>query len=68
MFVAVSIFVGQGMPREPSLALGGSPALRRVLTSEDRFAPIGGVTFLFGIVFGFLTAITGDFALSRPGC
>jgi uncharacterized membrane protein len=40
-------------------------ALRRVLAAEDRFAPVGGVMFLLGIVFGFLTAIVGDFDLTQ---
>jgi uncharacterized membrane protein len=35
------------------------------LAAEDRFAPVGGAMFLLGIVFGFLTAITGDFDLTQ---
>jgi hypothetical protein len=38
---------------------------KRVLTAEDRFAPVGGGNFLLRIVFGFLTAITGDFDLAQ---
>jgi uncharacterized membrane protein len=65
MFVAVSIFVGQGMLSGAVARSGDVPALRRVLASEDRFAPIGGAMFILGIVFGFLTAITGDFDLTQ---
>jgi uncharacterized membrane protein len=65
MFVAVSIFVGQGMLSGAVARSGDVRALRRVLAVEDRFAPIGGGMFLLGIVFGFLTAITGDFDLTQ---
>ena len=65
MFSAVSIFVGQGMLSGAVARSGDVPALRRVLASEDRFAPIGGAMFMLGIVFGFLTAITGDFDLTQ---
>ncbi|MGH2680221.1 MAG: DUF2269 family protein [Actinomycetota bacterium] len=65
MFVAVSIFVGQGMLSSAVARSGDVPALRRVLGAEDRFAPIGGAMFVLGIVFGFLTAITGDFDLTQ---
>ena len=65
MFVAVSIFVGQGMLSGVVARSGDARALRRVLAAEDRFAPIGGAMFLLGIVFGFVTAITGDFDLTR---
>jgi uncharacterized membrane protein len=65
MFVAVSIFVGQGMLSGAVARSGDVPALRRVLAAEDRFAPIGGAMFLLGVVFGFLTAITGDFDLTQ---
>jgi uncharacterized membrane protein len=65
MFVAVSIFVGQGMVSGAVARSGDVPALRRVLASEDRFAPVGGAMFVLGIVFGFLTAITGDFDLTQ---
>ena len=65
MFVAVSIFVGQGMLSGAVARSGDVPALRRVLTAEDRFAPIGGAMFILGIVFGFLTAITGDIDLTQ---
>jgi uncharacterized membrane protein len=65
MFVAVSIFVGQGMLSGAVARSGDVHALRRVLAAEDRFAPIGGAIFLLGIVFGFLTAITGDFDLTQ---
>src|SRR5688572_33508903 len=65
MFVAVSIFVGQGMLSGAVARSGDVPALRGVLATEDRFAPIGGAMFILGIVFGFLTAITGDFDLTQ---
>jgi uncharacterized membrane protein len=65
MFVAVSIFVGQGMLSGVIARSGDPRTLRRVLESEDRFAPIGGAMFVLGIVFGFLTAITGDFDLTE---
>ena len=65
MFVAVSIFVGQGMLSGTVARSGDVPALRRVLATEDRFAPVGGGLFILGIVFGFLTAITADLDLSQ---
>lgn len=65
MFVAVSIFVGQGMLSGVVARSGDARALRRVLESEDRFAPIGGGFFLVGIVFGFIAAMTGDFDLTQ---
>ena len=65
MFVAVSIFVGQGMLSGAVARSGDVLALRRLLAAEDRFAPIGGAMFILGIVFGFLTAITGDFDLTQ---
>jgi hypothetical protein len=65
MFLAVSIFVGQGMLSGAVARSGDVPALRRVLASEDRFAPVGGAFFLLGIVFGFLTAIVADIDLTQ---
>jgi uncharacterized membrane protein len=65
MFVAVSIFIGQGMLSGAVARSGNVRALRGVLAAEDRFAPIGGAMFLLGVVFGFLTAITGDFDLTQ---
>ena len=65
MFVAVSIFVGQGMLSGAVARSGDVVALRRVLAAEDRFAPVGGGTFLLGIVFGIIAAITGDFDLTQ---
>jgi hypothetical protein len=64
MFAAVSIFVGQGMLSGLVARSGDVRALRRVLAIEDRFAPVGGGVFLLGIVFGFVTAITGDLDLT----
>ena len=65
MFVAVSIFVGQGMLSGAVARSGDVRAVRRILAAEDRFAPIGGGLFLLGIVFGFITAITSDFDLTE---
>jgi hypothetical protein len=64
MFAAVSIFVGQGMLSGLVARSGDVRALRRVLSIEDRFAPVGGGIFLLGIVFGFITAISGDLDLT----
>lgn len=66
MFGAVSIFVGQGLL---SGAVAGSEdvrAIRRVLAAESRFGPLGGAMFVLGIVFGFITALTGDLDLTAP--
>ena len=65
MFLAVSIFVGQGMLSGAVARTGDVRAVRRILGAEDRFAPIGGAMFLLGVVFGFLTAITSDFDLTE---
>ena len=65
MFLAVSIFVGQGMLSGTVARSGDVRAIRRVLAAEDRFAPVGGGVFLLGIVFGFVTAIVGDFDLTQ---
>jgi uncharacterized membrane protein len=65
MFLAVSIFVGQGMLSGAVARTGDVRAVRRVLAAEDRFAPIGGAMFLLGVVFGFVTAITSDFDLTE---
>jgi uncharacterized membrane protein len=65
MFVAVSIFVGQGMLSGAVARSGDVRAVRRILAAEDRFAPLGGGLFLLGIVFGFITAITSDFELTE---
>lgn len=64
MFVAVSIFVGQGMLVGAVARSGDVRAVRRMLATEERFAPVGGAMFLLGIVFGFVTAIAGDFDLT----
>jgi uncharacterized membrane protein len=65
MFLAVSIFVGQGMLSGAVARSGDAAALRRVLSAEDRFAPVGGAMFLLGVVFGFVTAFTADFDLTQ---
>jgi uncharacterized membrane protein len=64
MFLAVSIFVGQGMLSGVVARSGDVAAVRRVMAAEERFAPIGGAAFVLGIVFGILAAITGDFDLT----
>jgi hypothetical protein len=63
MFAAVSIFVGQGMLEGAVARSGDVPALRRVLSAEDRFAPIGGGLFLLGIALGVVTALSGGLDL-----
>ena len=65
MFAAVSIFVGQGMLSGAVARSGDVGALRRVLATEDRFAPVGGGIFALGILFGFITAISGDLDLTQ---
>ncbi len=65
MFTAVSIFVGQGMLSGAVARSGDVLAMRRVLAAEDRFAPIGGAFFVLGVVFGFVTAIVGEFDLTQ---
>lgn len=65
MFLAVSIFVGQGMLSGVVARSGDVRALRRVLAIEDRFSPIGGAVFILGIVFGLITAIVGDYDLTQ---
>ena len=65
MFVAVSIFVGQGLLEGAVARSGNVRALRGVLAAEDRFAPIGGAILLLGVVPGFITAIVGDLDLTQ---
>jgi len=65
MFVAVSIFVGQGLLEGAVARSGNVRALRGVLAAEDRFAPIGGAILLLGVVLGFITAIVGDLDLTQ---
>jgi len=65
MFVAVSIFVGQGMLSGVVARSGDVRPIRRVLAAEDRFTPIGGGFFLLGLVFGFVTAIVAEFDLTQ---
>jgi predicted small secreted protein len=65
MFVAVSIFVGQGMLSGVVARSEDVRALRRVLAAEDRFTPIGGGFFLLGLAFGFVTAIVGEIDLTQ---
>jgi hypothetical protein len=64
MFLAVSIFVGQGMLSGVVARSGDVAAVRRVMAAEERFAPIGGAAFLLGIVFGIVAAITIAYALA----
>ncbi len=65
MFGAVSIFVGQGVLSAAIASTGDVRAIRRTLAVESRFAPAGGALFILGIVFGFITAQTGDFDLTQ---
>jgi uncharacterized membrane protein len=65
MFIAVSIFVGQGMLSSAVARSGDVAAMQRVLSAEDRFTPIGAASFLLGVVFGFVAAITGPFELTQ---
>jgi hypothetical protein len=65
MFAAVSIFVGQGVLSGAVARSGDVRALRRVPATEDRFAPVGGGIFALGILFGFITAISGDLDLTQ---
>jgi uncharacterized membrane protein len=64
LFVAVSIFVGQGMLVGAVARSGDVLAVRRMLVTEERFGPVGGAMFLLGIVFGFVTALTSDLDLT----
>jgi hypothetical protein len=65
MFVAVSIFVGQGLLEGAVARSGNVRALRGVLAAEDRFAPIGGAILLLGVLLGFITAIVGNLDLTQ---
>jgi uncharacterized membrane protein len=64
MFVAVSIFVGQGMLVGAVARSGDVRALRGILAIEAKFSSVGAAMFALGIVFGFVTAIAGDFDLT----
>jgi hypothetical protein len=66
MFSAVALFVGQGMLSAGIAQTGDVRAIRRTLAVEARFGPAGGVLFLAGIAFGFITALTGEFDLTAP--
>jgi hypothetical protein len=54
------------LPRgaETEIGVDGAEAMRRVLAAESRFGPIGGILFILGIIFGFVTAVTGSFDLT----
>ena len=65
MFLAVSIFVGQGMLIGAVARSGDVAALGRMVAAEERFTPVGGGAFVLGVVFGFITAITGDLDLTQ---
>lgn len=65
MFGAVSIFVGQGVLTTAIANTGDVGAIRRTLAAGARFAPAGGVLFILGIVFGFITAQTADLDLTQ---
>lgn len=64
MFLAVSMFVGQGILVGAVVRSLDVRAIRRVTAAEDRFAPVGGAAFALGIVFGFVTALTSDIDLT----
>jgi hypothetical protein len=66
MFAAVSVFLGQGLLSAGIARTGDVRAIRRALAAEPRFQPAGGALFLLGIVFGFVTALTGEFDLTAP--
>jgi hypothetical protein len=66
MFAAVSVFLGQGLLSAGIARTGDVRAIRRALAAEARFQPAGGALFLLGIVFGFVTALTGEFDLTAP--
>lgn len=65
MFLAVSIFVGQGMLTAAVARSGDVLAIRRVLATSARFSAIGGGLFVAGIGFGFVTALVGDLDLTQ---
>ena len=66
MFAAVSVFVGQGLLEGVVARSGDVRALRRVLTAEEPFGPIGGVLFLLGVGFGVVTALSGSMDMTQP--
>jgi hypothetical protein len=66
MFGAVSIFVGQGLLSAGIARTGDVRAIRRALAAEARFQPTGVALFVLGIVFGVVTALTGEFDLTAP--
>lgn len=66
MFGAVSIFVGQGLLSARVASMGEVRAIRRIVAAEERFGPLGGGLFVLGIVFGIVTALTGQMDLTAP--
>jgi hypothetical protein len=66
MFGAVSIFVGQGLLSAGIARTGDVRAIRPALAAEARFQPTGVALFVLGIVFGVVTALTGEFDLTAP--
>jgi hypothetical protein len=66
MFGAVSIFVGQGVLTASIARTQDIRAIRRAVAAESRFNPAGGALFLLGLVFGFVTALTGGIDLTAP--
>jgi hypothetical protein len=66
MFATVSVFVGQGLLSNGIARSRDVRSIRRTLAVEERFAPIGGALFVSGIVFGVITALTGDLDLTAP--
>ena len=66
MFLAVAVFVGQGMLSARIVGTGDVHTIRRLITVEARFQPIGGGLLLLGLIFGFITATSAGFALTAP--
>jgi uncharacterized membrane protein len=66
MFGAVSIFIGQGLLSAGIARTGDVRAIRRALAAEARFQPTGAALFVLGIIFGVVTALTGEFDLTAP--
>jgi hypothetical protein len=66
MFGAVSIFVGQGLLTAAIASTQDVRAIRHTVAAEARFGPAGGALFLLGIVFGVVTALTGELDLTTP--
>jgi uncharacterized membrane protein len=66
MFLAVAVFVGQGMLSARIVGTGDVHTIRRLIAAEARFQPIGGGMLLLGLIFGFITATSAGFDLTAP--